>query len=483
MIELTDWLKRRRTKIVATLGPASASEEVIAELIRAGADLFRLNMSHGTHDQHRATFAAVRKVSAEIGKEVAILADLCGPKIRVGKFEEGSIELEVDEEVTVTTAEVIGKSGLIPCQYEALARDAEEGDRVLLDDGRLELEVLGGDDVELRCRVKVGGTLKERKGMHLPGVAVSAPALTEKDHVDARFALELPVDYFALSFVRRPEDLEPLRAIISEAGQSTPIISKIEKPEALENIQGILATSDGIMVARGDLGVELPPEQVPIAQQQLIDAARKHSLPVIVATQMLESMIESSTPTRAEVSDVANAVLAGTDAVMLSAETAAGRYPVEAVQVMDRVARQTESYLWQGDKFGALGEQDEEADGDTLLGLAIARSTAQLSRDLHVRAIGVFSHTGRSVREVSSSRPAAPVLALSDDPSSHRRLCLLWGVLPQLIDAREAARPEDSLRWRAAQMGLTDIGQNLLLVRGFHPDPEQSEPSITVLRA
>ncbi len=344
-------LKNRRTKIIATLGPASDSPEVIKQLIETGANVFRLNMSHGEHVSHENTYKLVRSIAYELGKPIAILADLCGPKIRTGRFKDGQITLEVGATVTVTTRDVEGEPGLIPSQYQALANDVNPGNRILLNDGNLELKVEGVDGTEISCTVVYGGILKNNKGINLPGVNVSAPSLTDKDREDAQFALKLGVDFMALSFVRRAADINDLRSIIKKAGASTDIIAKIEKPEALEDVHGILDAADGIMVARGDLGVELKPEQVPVVQSQLIDIARQKFKPVIVATQMLESMIENARPTRAEVTDISYAVTLGADAVMLSAESAAGSFPVESVDMMDRILRQTEAYLWQHGEY------------------------------------------------------------------------------------------------------------------------------------
>ena len=473
-------LKRRRTRIVATLGPTADDLETILALIGAGANVFRLNMSHGTHDDHRRRFELVRAAAEERGEPVAVLADLCGPKIRVGRFLGGAIELVTGSEITVTTRDVEGKDGLVPSLYEALARDVRSGDRILLDDGKLALAVLDATDLDVRCRVVHGGTLRDRKGMNLPGVEVSAPALTDKDRNDARFAIELGVDLLALSFVRCAADVVLLRQLIDKAGADTPIIAKIEKPEALHAIEEILAASDGIMVARGDLGVELPPEQVPVAQEMLVELARARARPVIVATQMLESMITSPTPTRAEVTDVASAVRSGADAVMLSAETAAGAFPVEAVQMMDRVARNVEGHLWRTGSFGSI-TRDDRATPPVELGVALARSTAQLSRDLMVRAITVVSRTGTSTAQVACSRPAAPVLAITDSEATCRRMSLLWGVVPLLVSSEELDDAPRTARRLASRLGLADEDDRLLLVRGFHPDPALAQPSVTVL--
>lgn len=473
-------LLHRRTRIVATLGPSSSDAETIGRLIEAGVNLFRLNMSHGTHQGHRLAFDRVRSAAEERGKPVAVLADLCGPKIRVGTFDGGSIELARGETVTVTTRDVAGAPGRIPSQYRQLHGDVKAGDRILLDDGNLELTVRGVDGSDIACEVVAGGRLSDHKGMNLPGVTVSAPSLTETDREDAQFALEMGVDFLALSFVRRGSDVEALRELISRSGNSAAIVAKIEKPEALEHIEDILRASDAIMVARGDLGVELPPQAVPTVQFQLVDMARAHRKPVIIATQMLESMIDHPRPTRAEVSDVATAVRAGADAVMLSAETASGRHPVAAVRMMDDIARQTEGYLW---KQGAFGSLTRSVDAERPLPIedALSESTAQLSRDLLVRAIVVVSLQGRSLAVMSSSRPSAPIIGVSPEPKASRAANLLWGVVPQSVDPDAIEDPHALARRIVVEGGLASPGDTVLLVRGFSSEPAQNTPSVTIV--
>jgi pyruvate kinase len=467
----------RRTKILATVGPASRMPAVLDQLIRAGVNVFRLNLSHGEHADHRAAYENIRAAAAAHNRPIAVLADLCGPKIRVGCFPAGHIQLANGQRVVVTTRPVLGGTGLIPSQYAALAQDVKPGDRVLLDDGMLELHVESIAGTEITCTVVNGGTLKDRKGMNLPGVPVSSPSLTDKDREDARFALELGVDYLALSFVRRPTDVEDLRALVAAAGFDTPIIAKIEKPEALDAIDEILDAADGLMVARGDLGVELEPEAVPIVQQELVARARLKNKPAIVATQMLESMIEHPRPTRAEVADVSQAVLSGVDAVMLSAETASGVYPVKAVEMMDRIARQMESWQLIHGGFRPPAEQESDHPAALSLRVAVARSTTQLSRDLHIHALVVRSRGGVSATVVSATRPAATILALSPDERVCRRLSLLWGVVPCHIDEADFSRPQEAARRLACAAGLAQAGETLLLLEGFG----QNEPMIRVL--
>ena len=475
-------LKYRRTKIVATLGPASSGDTVIAELVQAGVSMFRLNMSHGDHAGHRAAYERVRKAAASAGRPIAILADLCGPKIRVGTFRGGSIPLVPGESVTVTVRDVEGAPGLIPSQYAALASDVRAGDRILLADGVLELRVERVEGTEIVCTVVEGGTLSDRKGINLPGVAVSAPCLTDKDREDARFALALGVDYLALSFVRQASDVLKLRDLVREQGGDVGIIAKIERPEGLENAAAILDAADGVMVARGDLGVELPPERVPVAQRFLVDLARTKSKAVIVATQMLESMVENARPTRAEVTDVSAAVSGGTDAVMLSAESASGAHPVGAVNMMDRIARQTEGYQWGHGQFESIVPGDSCGGRPISLADAVARATAQLSRDLLVRAIFVASRSGRSAAEVSSARPAAPIVAVTASVRTSRRITLLWGVLPVVAGEQEVADLPRTARLLALELGLAVPGQYILAVRGYAPDPAESTPTVMVLR-
>jgi pyruvate kinase len=474
-------LKYRRTKIVATLGPASSAAETLDALIRAGVDLFRLNFSHGSHESHAEAYRRAREAAERAGKPVAILADLCGPKIRVGRFAGGSIDLVADSEVDVTTEPgAQGLPGLIPSEYDALAHDARPGDRILLDDGKLELRVLRTAPPRIRCLVVQGGRLSDRKGMNLPGVAVSAPALTEKDRADAEFAAGLGVDFMALSFVRRPSDVHDLRGFLRAGGWDTPIVSKIEKPEALESIGEILEASDGVMVARGDLGVEMPAEEVPLIQQELIRLCIDSNRPVIVATQMLESMIENSRPTRAEVTDVAAAALAGADAVMLSGETASGKHPVAAVETMNRVLRLIEGWQWKHGQFGQIIDWAGRPEG--LVDDALSRATSGLSRDLRVRGVIVPTSSGRTAREVSSERPAAPIVAAVRTPELMRRLALCWGVLPRVQPASAFDDLPELAQRLARELDLARSGDHILLVWDASSGRTGEAPTVTVLK-
>ncbi len=474
-------LKRRRTKIVATVGPSSAEPSMLQRLIDAGVNVFRLNMSHGEQDGHRNAYSMIREAARAAGNDVGVLADLCGPKIRCGRFEGGRAELQTGSTVTVTIRDVVGNSFLIPSQYREIASDVGPGSRILLDDGNLELRVERTEGPDLRCVVIQGGMLKDRKGINLPDSNVSAPSLTDKDRADALFALDLGVDFLALSFVRRADDVAELRKVIEgHSGAGISIIAKIEKPQALEQIEEIIDVADGIMVARGDLGVEMPAEAVPIIQSELIDLTRSRGKPVIVATQMLESMIGNPRPTRAEVSDVSTAVLAGADAVMLSAETASGTFPVNAVRTMDQIVRQTEAFLWNHGAFRFVSQRPE-ADPPLEMPDALAKATAQLSRDLRVRAIFVLSRTGLTARLVSSSRPAAPVIAVSPEGRTARVMQLFWGVVPSTASPEELENPGALARRLAQQYGLAAAGDRILRVSGFHLDGDLNIPAISVL--
>lgn len=473
-------LKYRRTKVVATLGPSSSDPGTIERLLRCGVNVFRMNMSHGDRETHHRLYTNILKAGRAYGGNFSVLADLSGPKIRVGTFQGGFIEVKAGEEVVITTRSIVGEPGWIHSQYGALAADVTPGDRILLDDGNLEFQVreIRGSDVT--CKVIHGGILKDKKGINLPEVQVSAPSLTEKDREDARFALSLGIGILALSFVRRAADVQALRELVTEAEAEAVLIAKIEKPEALDNIAEILEAADGIMVARGDLGVELPPEKVPIAQEKLILEARRHHKPVIVATQMLESMLENPRPTRAEVSDVSQAVRAGADAIMLSGESAAGQYPVEAVKMMDTIARQMEGHLWAEGAFGGF-RQNEKRIPPVPVENAVAEVTARLSRDLRVRCIIILSRQGRSISVISGSRPAAPIVGVTYGSRACHLANLQWGVIAQSIESIGEAEDVSLARAFAQQLDLASEGHHLLLVRGFSDDSLANQPSVTVV--
>lgn len=472
-----DRLINRRTKIVATVGPASSSREVLTALIDAGVNVFRLNMSHGEHAEHAERYSLIREIAEDKNLSIAILADLCGPKIRTGRFADGGIELIPGEIVTIRMNGDLGRPGLIVSQYESLGRDVKPGNKILLADGVFELSVLKSSPDAVECQIIQGGWLTDHKGINLPGVDVSAPSLTDKDRTDARFALDLGVDLIALSFVRTAGDIESLRELVSDSVDPPQIVAKIEKPEALFNAESILESTDAIMIARGDLGVELPPEEVPIAQSRLIELAREKGKPVIVATQMLESMINNARPTRAEVTDVSHAVTSGADAVMLSAETAAGGYPVESVAMMDNIARQTEAHLFRSGAWGIYREKRDDQSVHTI----VAEATARMSSDLAARAVIVVTQTGASAQTISSARPAAPILAMTSSPRVFNWISLLWGVVPIFDKEATIASPDEVARRLAVQMDLATRGQYVLLVRGFHEDLALNLPSVTVV--
>jgi pyruvate kinase len=419
----------RRAKIVGTLGPASSHADVFRELVRAGLDVARLNFSHGTHPEKLKLIEMVRTVAAEEKKTICILADLQGPKIRTGRLQDRiPVQLKAGQTLTITPKDIAGTATVIATTFLTLAENLTAGDRILLSDGLIELRVksIQGEDVE--CTVMNGGTLGEHKGINLPGIPVKVPSLTEKDDIDLVFAVQNNVDAIALSFVRTAEDVKLVKDRIAALGSSTWVIAKLEKPQAIDNLEEILEAADGIMVARGDLGVEVPPEKVPAIQKHMIRRARAWRKPVITATQMLESMIENPRPTRAEASDVANAVYDGTDAVMLSAETAAGKYPIEAVHMMARIAAETESNLEHSAQEARPPHQRLS------IPETICESMAHACEDLDVAAIAVFTETGTTARQLSKYRPKPPIYALSSVPEVINRMAMLWGVKPILCE-------------------------------------------------
>jgi pyruvate kinase len=456
----------RRAKIVCTLGPASTSQEMLEKLLDAGMDVARLNFSHGSHADHQAVLDRLRAASLKVRKAVGVLGDLQGPKIRTGKLEKGAIELVEGKELSITTDEtVLGTQELVSTTYPHLAADVNVGDRILLDDGLLELKVLATDKKSLiRTEVIHGGTLKNNKGINLPGVALRADALTAKDKEDLLFGLKAGVDMVALSFVRTPQDIDMCRQAMVEAGRVVPIIAKLEKPEAIARLDSILDKTDGVMVARGDLGVEIPPEEVPAIQKDIIRRANQRGLPVIVATQMLNSMIEHPRPTRAEASDVANAVMDNTDAVMLSGETASGDYPVESVQMMSRIVEAAESAMRQSFPRIGTGEplKIPAEFPDVTCGVA-----CRAAREAGCSLIVAFTLTGNTARLVSRYRPSVPIIAFSPNQEVRRRLSLLWGVMPRVLEPVQETeemvrRVEEELLAR----GLARRGERIVIVFG-----------------
>ena len=481
----------RRTKIVCTIGPATSSEEQLEQLMRAGMNVARLNFSHGTHPEYELVLDRIRTISVRLGCAIAILQDLQGPKIRTGTLEGGQPVLLADgARLTITTRDVVGNAETISTTYKQLPQDVKGGDRILLDDGLLELRVLGSDETEVQCLVVHGGVLKEHKGINLPGVAVSASALTEKDRNDLKFGVRHGVDYVALSFVRRPEDIVEARALIrqlqAEQGReqaqcrdaslppSVPLIAKLEKPEAVARLDEILEVVDGVMVARGDLGVEMASEKVPLIQKRIIAACNDRGLPVITATQMLESMITHPRPTRAEASDVANAILDGTDALMLSAETASGDYPLEAVQMMVRIALETEA-----DPRSARQPQCQHLNPAH----AVSHAARALAEEASVRAIVVFTRSGASAHLISTDRPRTPILAYTPSEHVYRQLALWWGVWPHRIDMGETT--EELIKHvdqRLQEDKLVSRGERVVIMGGL-PIASQARTNFVKLQS
>jgi pyruvate kinase len=463
----------RRTKIVATVGPASSSPQSLEQLVQAGVNVFRLNFSHGTHEQHLAVIRSAREIGARLHRPVALLQDLSGPKIRTGKVAGEGVSLVKGARIAITTdTSIEGTAELISTTYEPLPRDVKPGDPILLDDGNLELRVVDVAGDRVVCEVVDGGTLRSNKGMNLPGVALSTPALTEKDRKDLVFGVQHQVDYVAMSFVRRAEDVLGAKELIRSMGESTPVIAKIEKPEAVENLDGILAAADGVMVARGDLGVELGTEDVPIVQKRIIAAANASGKVVITATQMLESMIENPRPTRAEASDVANAILDGTDAVMLSGESAVGKFPVETVQTMARIADYTEEHGMASIRArrGEDRREDRAAAGTgpgTPVTRSLTRVAASVAEELGCKLIVAFTESGVTARCVSAHRPRVPVVAVTPEDRVYRQLALWWGVVPvksEFVENTDDLLAEGVERLKAR--GIVRKGDTLLMLAG-----------------
>ncbi len=451
----------RNTKIVATLGPAADSGTTSKQMIEAGADVFRLNASHGGRDEHVRRIHSVRAACEELGTRAGVLIDLQGPKIRLGLFENGRCTLETGAIFTITTRQVLGNRDYAGTNYVNFARDVKPGNRILLADGSVELTALDSDGVSVRTEVVSGGEIGDRKGINLPGVDVSTPSLTEKDIDDLDFALAEGVDLVALSFVRRAEDVLKLREFLREHGSDAPVVAKIEKPEAWDNLDAILDAADGVMVARGDLGVEVALEKVPFIQKSIIERARYRGRFVITATQMLESMIENPLPTRAEVSDVANAIYDGSDAVMLSAETSIGKYPVEAVRMMARIAKETERTLRE------RAPKDPPHGPSPTYAEILADAAHHASHGASVAAIVVFTSSGSSARLVSRYRPSVPVYAFTPSEAVARRLMPVFGVHPIL--APEVASTDDMLSLMDKVLldrGLVNLGDGIVFVAG-----------------
>ena len=451
--------RRRRTKIIATLGPASSTPEVLGRLFRAGADVFRLNFSHGSHEDHLARIGMIRALEAEMRRPIGILADVQGPKLRVGRFQAGRVALQTGHGFRLDLSPVPGDANRVQLPHPEIMAAAGIGTTLLLDDGKLRLRVARKRDDHLECEIVTGGPLSDRKGVNVPDVVLPIPALTKKDHEDLRFALEHGADYIGLSFVQRPEDVAEARAI---ADGRAWIMTKLEKPQALDNLDGILALSDAVMVARGDLGVELPPEEVPLAQKRIVRAARQAGLPVVVATQMLESMITAPAPTRAEASDVATAVFDGADAVMLSAETAAGQYPFEAVNIMDRIIDRVE----QDPGWRELCETGRPKPQGTVND-AIAEAARQIAKTIGAKAIAAYTMSGSTALRIARTRPDCPVLGLTTQEATARRMAVVWGVHAVLATETHSMTETVTRATRTARAeGFAALGDHVVVAAG-----------------
>jgi pyruvate kinase len=470
----------RRAKIVCTLGPATATAPRLAELIDAGMDVARLNFSHGTHAEHSAVYGAVRQIAAERGRAVGVLADLQGPKIRLGRFASGPVLWAVGEHITITTAAYPGDHDKVSTTYGGLASDVRPDDRLLVNDGKIELRVLDVDGDEVRCEVVHGGPVSDNKGISLPGVAVSVPPLSEKDIEDLKFAMQLGVDFVAMSFVRAPEEVKLAHAVMDEIGKRVPVMAKLEKPEAVSDLPAIVRAFDGLMVARGDLGVEMPLEQVPLVQKRAIDLCRQAAKPVIVATHMLDSMVSDLRPTRAEVSDVANAVFDGSDAVMLSAETSVGGYPAHTVATMGRIVVTAESGLRQREK---AAERVTREDEDAGISEAVAAAACELGRLIGAVALCCFTRTGNTAQRLARQRSPLPLIAFAHDESVRARLAFTWGIESAVLAPATTPEtmPAEVSRGLTA-MAICPPGSLVVVVSGSRRGVAGYTDSVRVLR-
>jgi pyruvate kinase len=471
---------KRRAKIIATLGPASNNKDNIKELLQAGMDVARINFSHGDHKDHARVIKLLRETAEELNRPVTILQDLSGPKIRTGQLEDGSALLEEGGQFILTTDQITGSKDKVSVNYPDLPSSVAVGGRILLDDGKLELSVTGVKGKEVSTKIIQGGLLKPRKGVNLPGANLKLSSVTEKDLKDLEFGLSLDIDVVALSFVRSAGDINRLREEIKKLNPdrgNIPIIAKLEHPEAIKNLHEIIHAADGVMVARGDLGIEMPPESVPIEQKRIVAMANKHLCFVIIATQMLESMVDNPRPTRAEASDVANAILDGSDAVMLSGETAIGEFPVKSVQMMASIIIQSEEHSseWGRSSLGLT----EDSDHDNAV--SITRAARELAHDRSVEAIAVFTRSGRTARLMSKARPVVPILAFTPEKRTYQYLSMLWGTRPYLIPHAESieemlAHVDDAV----LQDTPIEPGQEIVLIAGF-PIHTMVPPNLALL--
>ncbi len=457
----------RSTKIVCTIGPASQDEDTIRQLLLSGLSVARLNFSHGSHEDHYRVYQRLRSISSELKKPVTILQDLQGPKIRIGRLAGDCVELFPGRRFILTTRPITGDENCVSVDYPDLPDVLAQGDRILLDDGNLELTVISTSEDEVETRVVLGGMLKPHKGVNLPGAHLEIPGFTEKDEDDLGFGLRLGIDMVAISFVRSDKDVDRVREAVGRLAPERariPIIAKLERPEALDNLEAIIHSADGVMVARGDLGVEMAPEYVPIAQKRIIETANRHSKLVITATQMLDSMINNPRPTRAEASDVANAILDGTDAVMLSGETASGKYPVKAVEIMNAIALQAENVIEQWGHWKGPFEHIDTNDDTYFMTLA----ARELAHDRNVSAIAIFTKSGRTALLMSKTRPGVPILAFTPDVETYHQMNMYWGVTPHLVP--HATTIEEMLKDVEEEMLSAhpiSMGQQIVLICGF----------------
>ncbi|WP_210505661.1 pyruvate kinase [Naasia sp. SYSU D00057] len=465
----------RRAKIVATLGPATSSYEQIRAIVDAGVDVARLNLSHGDYSVHEAVYANVRKAAADSGRAVGVLVDLQGPKIRLGRFENGPYDLAEGDTFKITTDDILGNKDIVGTTFKGLPGDVKPGDSLLIDDGKVRVRVTSSDDTTVTTQVVVAGAVSNNKGINLPGVAVNVPALSEKDEADLRWGLRIGADFIALSFVRNADDVTRVHEIMAEEGRRIPVIAKIEKPQAVDALEGIVDAFDAIMVARGDLGVELPLEAVPIVQKHAVELARRMAKPVIVATQMLESMIHSPVPTRAETSDVANAVLDGADAVMLSGETSVGEYPVVTVQTMARIVASTEDHGL--DRIPPLGTKPRTQGG------AMTLAAAEVAEFVGAKYLCVFTESGDSARRMSRLRSSIPMKAFTPEPSIRDRMALTWGIesflVPRVKHTDQMFHQVEEVLMRE---GLATVGDKVVVISGSPPGIPGSTNDVRVHR-
>ncbi|WP_027414786.1 pyruvate kinase [Aneurinibacillus terranovensis] len=466
----------RNTKIVCTIGPASESLETLKALMEAGMNVARLNFSHGTHEEHKARIATIRQAAEELGKNVAILLDTKGPEIRTGLLECDVVQLKEGDAIILTTEEIKGNEKRVSITYEGLPNDVTPGSTILIDDGLIGLTVEKVEGTDIHCRIRNGGPLKDRKGVNVPGVEIGLPGITEKDAKDIEFGIQQGVDFIAASFVRKPEDVFEIRQILEQHNADIMIISKIENQEGVHNLDEILAVSDGLMVARGDLGVEIPAEEVPLVQKDMIRKCNQAGKPVITATQMLDSMQRNPRPTRAEASDVANAIFDGSDAIMLSGETAAGKYPVQAVLTMDRIAKTTEAALSYHEIL-----HSESTKRQTTIPDALSQAVANVAYDLDASAIITSTESGHTARMVSKFRPKSPIVAVTPHPHVCRKLALVWGVLPLIAEPAETTDEMLDIAVRTAvKSGIVKRGELVIITAGV---PVRETGTTNILKA